>query len=55
MPIELAEELEPVSIDPQELSAPSNYDVLPYKEPEIVMPDYEPETGEIITPETTCR
>lgn len=33
MPIELAEELEPVSIDPQELSAPSNYDVLPYKEP----------------------
>jgi S-DNA-T family DNA segregation ATPase FtsK/SpoIIIE len=54
MPIELAEELEPVSIDPQELSAPSNYDVLPYKEPEIVMPDYEPETGEIITPETTA-
>ncbi|MBA0017432.1 MAG: DNA translocase FtsK [Pseudolactococcus laudensis] len=58
MPIELAEELEaaplePVSIDPQELAAPSNYDVLPYKEPEIVMPDYEPETGEIITPETS--
>ncbi|GHU36253.1 DNA translocase FtsK [Bacilli bacterium] len=43
--------LETASIDPQELTAPNVYDVLPYKEPEIVMPDYEPETGEILVPE----
>lgn len=43
--------LETASLDPEELTAPSDYDVLPYREPEIVMPDYEPETGEILTPE----
>lgn len=43
--------LETASLNPEELTAPSDYDVLPYREPEIVMPDYEPETGEILTPE----
>ncbi|XOQ38040.1 MAG: DNA translocase FtsK [Lactococcus sp.] len=43
--------LETASLNPEELKAPSDYDVLPYREPEIVMPDYEPETGEILTPE----
>ena len=43
--------LEVASIAPEELTVSSDYDVLPYKEPEIVMPDYEPETGEILTPE----
>ena len=44
--------LETASLDPEELAAPSDYDVLPYREPEIVMPDYAPETGEILTPGT---
>lgn len=39
------------SLNPQELEAANPYDVLPYKEPEIVMPDYEPETGELVTRE----
>jgi S-DNA-T family DNA segregation ATPase FtsK/SpoIIIE len=32
---------------------PVPYDFLPYKEPEIVMPAYEPETGEILSTEVT--
>lgn len=38
-------------LNPQDLEAANHFDVLPYKTPEIVMPDYDVETGEIQTPE----
>ncbi|GFH39788.1 DNA translocase FtsK [Lactococcus insecticola] len=46
--------------DVQEVATPDDdavsqrvFDVLPYKEAEIVIPDYDRETGEILTPETS--